>query len=103
MSVTPEGKFQKKVIKDLKTLPNTYFHKHQAGSIRGIADIIGCINGRFIALELKKDLISTRSQAGRIVLQRHNIDKINKSGGYGCITCPETWEEVFAYLKSIST
>lgn len=101
--MTPEGKFQKDVIKALKTLPNTYFHKHQAGSIRGISDIIGCVNGRFVALELKRDLISTRSQAGRIVLQRHNIDKINKAGGYGLIVCPDTWEEVFAYLKSIST
>lgn len=103
MGVGPEHKFQKKVIKALKTLPNTYYFVKEAASIRGIPDLILVINGRFVALELKRDLKSMRATTGRIVLQRHNIDKINKAGGFGCIVCPETFDEVFAYLKSIST
>jgi hypothetical protein len=89
MSSTPEGRFKKHVIRYLKTLPNTYFFVKEAAAIRGIPDIIGCMNGRYFALELKKDLKETQKLTGRIVLQREAIRKTHDAGGIGCILSPE--------------
>ncbi len=75
----------------------------EAASIRGIPDIIGCYNGRFFALELKKDLKEASKSVGRIVLQQQAIKKITKAGGIGAIIWPEvfgTFTKYFDYAAS---
>lgn len=98
--MTPEGKFQNYVLKRLKNLEGLYVFKKEAHAIRGIPDIIGCWNGHFFALELKKSLADTRKETGGIVLQKYNIDKIKKAGGFACLTCPETFEEDIKLLSA---
>lgn len=103
MGMTPEKKFQMKVKRDLEQLTGLYFFVKEAAALRGISDLIGCLNGLFFALELKKDLSSTRRKTGRIVLQKYHIEKVKKAGGFACITCPETWAKDLADLISMGT
>ena len=94
---TPEGKFQEQVIKYLKSLPNCWYVKIWGGGFMksGIPDILGVINGRFIALELK-------APNGRpSELQKRNIRLINKCGGYGVILYPKDFEEFKEGVKKL--
>lgn len=92
-----EKQFEKKVREFLKTLPNQWNFKVFGNAFQesGIPDIIGCINGRFIGLEIK----SSRGKASD--LQLYKIDLINKAGGYGTVVSPKNWEEVKSKLIKI--
>lgn len=89
----PETKFKEKVMKDLKTLSNTWFFKSQEVSRRGIPDIIACVGGIFCALELK-------AEDGRIdKLQEYTLKEIQKANGLAFAVRPSQWPEVFAKIK----
>lgn len=92
-----ETLFKNKVLKMLKTLPNTWVLKTQELSRRGTPDILMCVSGKFVALELKANPKSKVS-----ALQVFNIDKINKSGGLGAVASPEDFPEVFAKIKNLA-
>jgi hypothetical protein len=92
-----ESTFQKRVLRDLKTIKGLYFHKHQAGSIRGIPDIIGSVSGIFFAFELKRDEKSVATE-----LQQYTLDKIQNSGGIALVVYPEIWPNVYRILLTIS-
>jgi len=85
----------------LKKLPNSYFFSKEAGSIRGISDIVGCVNGRFIALECKRSLDDYNKYHPRTALQKKFIDDINKCGGYAAFVYPENEDEVLNVLFSL--
>jgi hypothetical protein len=55
VSRQPEGLLKDRVLADLRQLPKTYARKIQQVSRRGIPDILACVNGNFVALELKRD------------------------------------------------
>lgn len=97
-----ESKFKSRVSNDLNALPNTYWFVKEALALRGIPDIIACVNGTFVALELKRNKVEAMKNKGRIVLQRYNIDLINKSGGFALIVYPEIWFNVLNELKKLS-
>ena len=85
-----ESKFQTKVSNLLKTLGDEcFFTVMQAGSIRGLPDIIGCYQGKFFGWELKRSEAEARKTTGRIALQKHRIKKIKKAGGIGEVVYPE--------------
>lgn len=73
----------------------------EAKSIRGIPDIIGCTNGTFFALEVKKNEAESLHTTGRIVLQKHNMDKIRRAGGYASFVYPENVDNVIAELIAL--
>ena len=53
---------------------------------KGIPDILSCINGYFVAIEVK-------AENGRpSELQKHQIKKINSVGGIGLILYPQDFE-----------
>lgn len=54
-----------------------------------------CVNGRFIALELKRD---AKSKATR--LQSYTLDQITQSGGLGFVVSPENWNDVFDIIRT---
>ena len=99
---TPEGLFQKRVLRRLKQIEGMYVFKKEAAAIRGIPDVIGCFRGRFFCLELKASSKLARRTTGRIVLQKHNIERVRAAGGYGAIVYPENFEEVINQLLSFS-
>lgn len=85
-----ESQFQAKVVKYLRSLPNTWLVNIWGGGFQtaGVPDVIACINGRFIALELKVE------QGRASPLQSRNIEKINEAGGYARVVYPKDWEEL---------
>lgn len=93
----PETAFKVKVQAALKLLPHTWFVKTQQLSVRGTPDILCCIRGTFVALELK------RSQEARIdPLQTHTLTGITNAGGESFVVYPENWPVVLAHLKALA-
>jgi hypothetical protein len=92
-----ETLFKERIAPHLERLPNTWFVKIQQRAIRGTPDILLCVNGIFVALELKKS-----DKEKRDLLQDHNLDKINKSGGLGIKTTPGNWLAVLEALTILS-
>lgn len=92
-----EKEFQRKVIKYLNSLPDTWFFKVWGGGFQrsGIPDLIVCINGVFIAIELKGD--GGKSTA----LQEMNIRKINAASGIGVILYPEKFKDFKRLVKEV--
>lgn len=61
----------------------------------GVADLLCCIKGKFVALECK-------SSVGRLSeLQKHEIEKVQKSGGLAYCVSPKNWEEVKQDIEKI--
>ena len=57
-----------------------------------------CINGMFVALELKKS-----DNEAVDALQDHELNKINNvAHGLGIKVSPENWPEVFTVLRKLS-
>ncbi|MBP2655621.1 MAG: hypothetical protein H6Q73_3190 [Firmicutes bacterium] len=82
-----EKEFQKQVIQFLKS-QNIYHIKIWGGGFQkaGIPDLLCCIRGKFVALELK-------TEKGRAtVLQKYNLFKIQDAGGYARVLRPAEFE-----------
>jgi len=92
----PETLFKERIAPKLKALPNSWWFKTQQVALRGIPDFVGVVNGRFVALELKKSANAPASK-----LQAYILLKISKAGGIGRFVTPENWEAVFADLEKI--
>jgi hypothetical protein len=93
-----ETTFKEQVLKDLKAFPNGYFEKIQQVGKRGTPDIIGCLNGYCVVLELKKDAKSKPDK-----LQQHKMNKYQKACALVFTPCPENWNEIYKNLIIIST
>ena len=90
--------FENRIRAFLKTLPNEWHFKHWGGGYAkaGIPDLIGCINGRFVAIEVK-------ASNGKVSpLQVRNINRITSAGGYGIVAYPESFDELKEELIKIS-
>lgn len=78
-----ESAIKDKIMAYLKTLrPRGWFFKTfgSAFQAKGLPDIIGVYDGRFVALEVK------RPRVGRVTaLQQATINHINAAGGVACI------------------
>lgn len=87
---TKESVIQHQILRYLSGL-GAYTSKTIVGNKNGIPDIIACLNGTYIAIEVKaKDKDATE-------LQKYNIDKINKAGGIAFVA--HSVEEVINYLS----
>lgn len=94
-----EKEFEDRIVKPfLKSLEKCWYFKVHGGSMfqkAGIPDIVGVVNGKFIALELK-------AENGRpSELQIRNVNLINKAGGYAEIVYPSNWNEVKEHLRGL--
>ena len=72
-----EKAIENTIKKYLKTLPDCWFFKMHGGmySTAGVPDLIICLRGRFIALEVK-------TEKGKLtMLQKSTLEKINAAGG----------------------
>lgn len=94
-----EKQFEDRQVKPfLKNIDKCWFFKVHGGSmfqVAGIPDIIGVVNGRFIALELKAD------NGKPSPLQIRNIDLIANAGGYAKFVYPKNWEDIKRELKQL--
>lgn len=82
-----EKQFQDKVIAFLRS-QKVYHVKVWGGGFQtaGIPDLLCCIRGRFVALELKTE------KGKATVLQKVNIFKIQEAGGYARVLRPSEFE-----------
>lgn len=98
IEIAAEKVFENKIKKFLKTLPNTWFFKFWAGpfSQAGIPDIIACVNGKFVALEVK-------AEGGQpSELQKRTVRLINQCGGYASIVYPKDFEKLQEDIKKLT-
>ncbi|ULG73188.1 VRR-NUC domain-containing protein [Macrococcus brunensis] len=77
-----EKKIERQIIAYLESLDAWVFKVHGGSQFQraGVPDIIACVNGRFVAVEVKRP-------KGGIVspLQHENIDWINRTGGVALV------------------
>jgi hypothetical protein len=92
-----ETKLKEKVLGALHTLPDTYAVKIQQVVIRGTPDILCCIRGSFVALELKSS-----PEHDPDPLQQYTLDQIEEAGGLALVVDPVNWPEVFQNLKDLA-
>lgn len=82
-----EKNFENK-IKAFLEEQGAWFIKYWAGSKftkDGIPDILACLNGYFVAIEVKA------ANGKPSELQKHHVKKINDSGGFAMILYPQDW------------
>ena len=78
-----EQQIQKKIIQYLEQ-EGYYVVKVISASKSGVPDILTCIEGRFVGIEVKKP--ETKTNVSK--LQEYNLDKINEAGGVSTVA----WE-----------
>ena len=94
----PETKFRSsKVIPFLKTLKYCTFFSIQQASISGTPDLLCCIRGIFVALELKK---SNKDKPTR--LQSHMLKEVERACGMSFVVNPENWDDIKLILQNIN-
>lgn len=83
-----EKQFENKIKKFLDE-QGCYYIKHFANAFTkvGVPDLLCCVNGYFVAVEVKA------SNGKPSELQLHNIKKINASGGFGVVLYPDQFED----------
>lgn len=91
-----ETRFKTKVLKALREIPNSWWVKIQQVSMRGTPDIIGCVNGHFVAWELKKSKFDHPDK-----LQQHNLDLITKSQSLARIVFPENFDHCLLEVRAL--
>lgn len=93
MATKPETQFRKKVRADLTRLVELglpiFFEAVQQRGIRGSADYHICLDGNFMALELKNEdgIVS--------LLQRAKLKRVSRAGGMGIVADQHSWPAVF--------
>jgi hypothetical protein len=96
MAKKPETLLKEKTLKVLKSLPNSWWVKIQQVAIIGTPDILGTINGHFIAIELKTD-------DGKLSeIQKHNLIKITSCGAVALILMPSNFDECIKLLEKLA-
>lgn len=97
MAKKQETKFKERIRPFLDSLPKSWWLKTQMLAILGIPDFLGCLQGYFIAMELKVD------GKAPTALQRYVLKKIRDAGGIALHVHPENWEDVYKLLKDVSS
>ena len=96
MAKTPEAKVKSNVTGILKSHGAYFFYPFSGGfGVSGVPDIVGCINGKFFAIECK---------AGRgkpTALQLHHINMIRNTGGYPIVVNEENIGDVHTLMDQL--
>lgn len=98
MAKQKEAIFGEAIDKDLRREfgKNIFIENIQQKSKKGTPDRLICLNGYFIALELKID----GGTASEIQLKK--LLEINKAGGKGFIVYPHTWPIILEELRKLT-
>ena len=72
--------------------------KIQQVALRGTPDFLLCVNGRFVAIELKKD-----GDADVARLQEYHLNQIRDAKGLSYLITPKEWPKVFDELKALAS
>lgn len=98
MAATPEAKVKKKVTKVLDEFGAYYFYPVTGGFGRsGVPDIVACVRGRFIGIEVKFDAKKNPPTA----LQEKNLREISEQGGVSLVVDEFNIDSLRTLLSSI--
>lgn len=93
-----EKNFENKIKNYLDSI-GAWHIKYWAGAQftkAGIPDILTCVNGFFVAIEVK-------AQNGKLsALQLHTIKKIRESGGFAMVVYPSGWNQLKEFLDNLN-
>jgi len=89
----PETAFKEWFVARLETIPKIWVEKIQQVAIRGTPDLIVCLRGIFIAIELK---IGDEEPDD---LQAYKLNAIKRAGGVTYVVRPTNAEEVLRNLR----
>lgn len=73
---TTEADMLKYTLEFLNMMPNTVTIRKEASTVAGIADLLICYCGRFVAIELKDNTGTTSPQQDRFILNVRNAGGI---------------------------
>lgn len=85
----PEKRFENK-IKTMLDEHGAWYVKYFANrnTRSGIPDILACVNGEFLGIEVKSD------SGNPTDLQLHHIEKIRKAGGLAFVVYPSGFDQL---------
>ena len=91
-----EKAFENKVKDYLKSI-GAYFIKTHGDRFSkvGVPDIIACVNGHFVAVEVKAETGKASE------LQLEHPDEIRKSGGYSFLLYPKDFEQFKQKIQNL--
>jgi Holliday junction resolvase len=96
MANTPEKKVKDKVVKILKAEGVYYFFPATFGMGRsGVPDIVGCVQGKFLAIECKAGGNKPS------VLQQRELHAINTAGGVAVVINEDNIDEVVLIVNAL--
>lgn len=97
MGKKPETKFREKFRALLNKIPNCWVESIQQKTIGGTPDLLLCVNGFFVGLELKAaDGIEPSA------LQRLKLEKIAQAGGLGIVVSPGNAQHVLELIADMA-
>ena len=90
--------YENKIKNYLKSIGAYFIKTHGDRFSRiGTPDIIACVNGKFVAVEVKGEKGKPSD------LQLYHIDQIQKAGGYGTVLYPKDFEKFKKDVESLLT
>ena len=90
--------YENKIKTYLKSIGAYFIKTHGDRFSRiGTPDILACINGKFVAVEVKGEKGKPSD------LQLYHIDQIQKAGGYGTVLYPKDFEKFKKDVESLLT
>jgi hypothetical protein len=96
MTSKPESNLQSTIKKHLKKeFPKSWWMKVHGGpyQIAGVPDLLGCVEGNFIALEVKMPDGDPPTK-----IQKQQMKRIKRAEGYACVVTSE--EEAVRAVRS---
>lgn len=96
--IAAEKQFENKIKKFLDSIPSIWHYKNWSGpySKSGIPDIIACVNGKFVGIEVK----APNGRASE--LQKRNIRLIRECGGLGYILYPKDFKSFKKDMRELT-
>jgi hypothetical protein len=93
----PETKFRARFVTELKKIDKLYHFSIQQTSLRGTPDLLACVNGFFVAMELKAGTKSVTSK-----LQAYHLKKIQDAEGIALVVSPDNMDDTLDMLRLLA-
>ena len=98
IKIAAEKNFENKIKAYLKSIGAYFIKTHGDRFSRvGTPDIIACVNGHFVAVEVKAENGKPSD------LQLYHLDEIRKADGYGVIRYPKDFEDFKKFCENLLT
>jgi hypothetical protein len=92
----PETLFKQRVLKDLDKIKGCWVLKTQERARHGVPDLLICLRGKFVAIELKID------GEYPTPLQDEILERIQAASGTAFFTTPTLWKTHQAMLQELA-